>query len=189
MHSFNKIELSDDICIYEDFSDNNEALTDLLSSIDLPWNLATPTEALGIKEKLYKELSRSSYILSPFSIQDKRLVKYLSMLFPSAIACIKDFAIDKQIFTWYNDIEVLKYEKGQYMNEHYDSALNEKIKFSVFYYLNDDYEGGEIVFVHKGISVKPKKNSVLIFSSNSSNAHKVNPVLSGTKYVVTTFLL
>jgi hypothetical protein len=44
------------------------------------------------------------------------------------------------------------------------------------------------VFTNKSIELKPKKNSLLVFSSTGDNAHKVNPVTSGSKYVVASFL-
>ena len=44
--------------------------------------------------------------------------------------------------------------------------------------LNDNYEGGELVF-WKDYSIKLKKGEVLCFPSNFLYQHRVNPILNG----------
>jgi predicted 2-oxoglutarate/Fe(II)-dependent dioxygenase YbiX len=57
------------------------------------------------------------------------------------------------------------------------------------FYLNDDYEGGELFFPNKKISIKPPKNSLLIFdSSNKDKLHGVAPVVKGTRYTIASFI-
>jgi predicted 2-oxoglutarate/Fe(II)-dependent dioxygenase YbiX len=46
--------------------------------------------------------------------------------------------------------------------------------------LNDDYEGGELVF-WENYSVKLKKGEVICFPSNFLYQHRVNPILSGVR--------
>lgn len=57
---------------------------------------------------------------------------------------------------------------------------------SVFYW-NEDYEGGEIVFPNQNKKIKPSSGMLILFPSSSDFAHKVLPVLSGTRYVSTNF--
>ena len=47
-------------------------------------------------------------------------------------------------------------------------------------YLNDDYEGGELVI--NGEDYPLKKGELVIFPSNFMYMHKVNPVLSGKRF-------
>ena len=46
--------------------------------------------------------------------------------------------------------------------------------------LNDNYEGGELVF-WKDYSIKLKKGEVLFFTSNFLYQHRVNPILNGVR--------
>jgi Rps23 Pro-64 3,4-dihydroxylase Tpa1-like proline 4-hydroxylase len=189
MTSLNRVDLDNGISMYENFSDNNDTLISLLSDSSVVWNLATPTIDPNLNIKRYRELSKNLYTLKPLGKANESIKLEVSRMFAPAIGCIEDFVVDKTPFHWYNDIEILKYDKGHHMKEHCDNALNKKNKISVFYYVNDDYEGGELVFVQKGITVKPRKNTLLVFNSSAENTHKINPVTSGSKYVVTTFLL
>jgi predicted 2-oxoglutarate/Fe(II)-dependent dioxygenase YbiX len=52
------------------------------------------------------------------------------------------------------------------------------------FYLNDEYEGGEIEFSRFGLNVKPKANQAIFFPSNYVYNHTVHPVTSGTRYAV-----
>jgi predicted 2-oxoglutarate/Fe(II)-dependent dioxygenase YbiX len=52
------------------------------------------------------------------------------------------------------------------------------------FYLNDDYEGGEIEFPRFGLQVKPEPNQMIMFPSNYVYNHVVNPVTSGTRYAI-----
>lgn len=52
-------------------------------------------------------------------------------------------------------------------------------------YLNDVEEGGETEFLYLSKRVKPKKGRLVIFPSNYPWAHRGNPPLSGTKYIMT----
>ena len=63
---------------------------------------------------------------------------------------------------------------------------NKKISISQesLFYLNDDYEGGEIEFRHSGIKFKPKAGSVLFFPSNFLYVHEVYPVTKGPRYAL-----
>jgi predicted 2-oxoglutarate/Fe(II)-dependent dioxygenase YbiX len=47
--------------------------------------------------------------------------------------------------------------------------------------LNDDYEGGELVF-WESETIKLKAGSIMIFPSNFMYPHKVMPVTKGTRY-------
>ena len=84
---------------------------------------------------------------------------------------------------------ILKYEDGSEYRQHYDCGpdTNKRV-FSMLIYLNDDYEGGEIEFVHFGIKYKPSAGDILFFPSSYSHAHIAHPVYSGTKYAVVTWL-
>ena len=52
-------------------------------------------------------------------------------------------------------------------------------------YLNDVEEGGETEFLYLSKRIKPKKGRLLIFPPNFPWAHRGNPPLTGTKYIMT----
>lgn len=66
-------------------------------------------------------------------------------------------------------IPLIKFEKGYKMNEHADTAGD----FATIYYINDDYEGGEINFMDYNLKIKPKANSFITFPSNADYWHEV----------------
>ena len=85
--------------------------------------------------------------------------------------------------------EVLKYEKGQMVTWHCDDGEVHPSKVSFVYYINGDYEGGEIQFKNKvyNMPIKPSKDSLIIFPSGIDYIHRVLPVTEGTKYSVISF--
>lgn len=80
-------------------------------------------------------------------------------------------------------------KKGGYMNMHCDGTFIHNrdaiTHFSSVYYINDDYEGGEFNMPLMGFRLRPKANSLLIFthSSHEDMAHEVTPVISGDRFV------
>ena len=99
----------------------------------------------------------------------------------------KDFNIKEEIIDEEN-YSLLRYEPEQYYSEHYDGPTLSARSISVLIYLNDDYEGGEIEFINFNEKLKPKAGTVILFPSSYSYRHIAHPVISGTKYVITTFL-
>ena len=59
--------------------------------------------------------------------------------------------------------------------------------FGCVYYLNDDYEGGEIYFPNQNIKLKPKPNTLVFFPGTLEYLHGVNPITNGIRYTLTSF--
>lgn len=51
------------------------------------------------------------------------------------------------------------------------------------FYLNDDYEGGELYFPKQGIQFKPKKGAAYFFPGDLQYIHGVTEITSGIRYV------
>jgi hypothetical protein len=49
-------------------------------------------------------------------------------------------------------------------------------------YINDEYEGGEIFYPQKNLSIKPKALSLVMHPGNKEYEHGVNEVLKTTRY-------
>jgi hypothetical protein len=80
--------------------------------------------------------------------------------------------------------QLLRYSKGQHLEEHVDRTRFVPRVLSSTYYIDDNYEGGEVEFVNFNLKVKSKKNQLLVFPSTKMYSHKVHPVISGSRHVI-----
>ena len=58
---------------------------------------------------------------------------------------------------------------------------------ALLFYLNDDFTGGETKFT-EGPAIEPKRGSVLVFPPYWMYPHAGRRVLTGTKYIMSTYL-
>jgi len=80
--------------------------------------------------------------------------------------------------------QILKYGKDGHFINHFDDCTMFPRTVSMSFYLNDDYEGGEIEFNNFKLKIKPKANQMIVFPSNYVYTHTVHPVTYGTRYAV-----
>jgi prolyl 4-hydroxylase len=59
---------------------------------------------------------------------------------------------------------------------------------SVVYFLNDGFTGGELVFPEIDLVVKPEAGTLVCFPSDHHYIHGVNPVISGQRYTIVTWM-
>ena len=87
--------------------------------------------------------------------------------------------------------EILKYDKNHKFDLHVDSGPTVPRSMSIIYMLNDNYEGGDLVFQwRENNMVVPKKaNQLIFFPSSFCYAHMVQPIKSGTRYSIVTWAL
>jgi prolyl 4-hydroxylase len=98
------------------------------------------------------------------------------------------------------DMQVVKYEKGNFYNEHHDSFPYYEPEFllegghrvlTVLIYLNNDFEEGETRFINLQKNFKPVTNSAIVFHPLDAGnncchpkaLHAGLPVKSGTKFI------
>lgn len=91
-------------------------------------------------------------------------------------------------FNNHEQYRILKYGVGQKFTDHVDDTGKIHRRISTVCYLNDDYEGGEILFPRFNLTYKPKKNEMLIFPSFYVYNHSVSEVLNGTRYSVVSWI-
>ena len=91
------------------------------------------------------------------------------------------------------DMQVLKYEKNGKYNFHVDHGSSVPRTVSGIYFLNDDYEGGELCFKFPGnqqeLIVEKKSNRLIMWPSNFLYPHAVKPVTKGERYSVVLWAL
>jgi predicted 2-oxoglutarate/Fe(II)-dependent dioxygenase YbiX len=92
-----------------------------------------------------------------------------------------------------NDIQILKYKVGGHYKFHVDSAISIPRTYSCIFFLNEDYEGGELLFKFPGnnreYKINKQKNSMVVWPSNFLYPHSVTPVTKGERYSVVAWAL
>ena len=97
----------------------------------------------------------------------------------------RNFGINFEI---HDDYQILKYGVGQKFTNHIDDSTVHHRRISTVYYANSDYEGGEILFPRFGLTYKPEANQMILFPSTYVYNHSVQPVISGTRYAVVSWI-
>ena len=91
-----------------------------------------------------------------------------------------------------NQIDLLKYDIGGKYDVHIDHSTRTARHLSIIMNLNDDYEGGDLVFAdqqEKEIKrLKLDKGSIVFFPSNFMYPHKIEPITKGTRYSIVAWL-
>lgn len=93
---------------------------------------------------------------------------------------------------------IVRWLPGQLQMPHADKELHEGdnagkpndfpwYDIAGLFYLNDDYEGGELYFPNQGIQFKPKAGSAYFFPGDRNYIHGVTEVKSGIRYVIPFF--
>lgn len=97
--------------------------------------------------------------------------------------------------------QLLVYEPGGHYKAHYDAVAKWKCPdgniiwkksidrdLSTVLFLNDNFEGGEFVFPDLRIRIRPEPGLLIAFPSSQFYAHKVEPVISGTRYAMVNWM-
>jgi hypothetical protein len=93
---------------------------------------------------------------------------------------------------------IVRWLPGQYQLPHADKELHEGdneglpndfpyYDIAGLFYLNDDYEGGELYFPQHDIEFKPKAGAAYFFPGDKNYLHGVKEIKSGIRYVIPFF--
>jgi hypothetical protein len=88
---------------------------------------------------------------------------------------------------------IVRWLPGHLQMPHADKELHEgpdagepndfpNYDLSSLFYLNDDYEGGELYFPNQGVKFKPKKGAAYFFPGDMQYIHGVTEIKSGIRY-------
>tara|TARA_R110001592_G_scaffold229881_1_gene486547 strand:+ start:1271 stop:1837 length:567 start_codon:yes stop_codon:yes gene_type:complete len=78
------------------------------------------------------------------------------------------------------------YHMWHYENSH-PKLINRLLVYTA--YLNDIEKGGETEFLHQSYRSDPKQGNILIFPAGFTHFHRGNPPMSGSKYIVTGWII
>jgi predicted 2-oxoglutarate/Fe(II)-dependent dioxygenase YbiX len=85
----------------------------------------------------------------------------------------------------HNDSESVIHDPERYVWEWRRSADRD---ISVVWYLNDDFDGGELVFPLFQLSIRPATGMVVTFPSTHEYAHTAKVVTRGTRFAIATWM-
>jgi hypothetical protein len=115
------------------------------------------------------------------------------------------FIAQKEILDYYQEYaypentELVRWFPGDQMSVHSDNSWTEgngledqvgvdhptKYRtYSAIFYINDDYDGGEIHFPKFDVEIKPKQGSLVIFPSDEDYIHGVKEVKNLNRYTI-----
>jgi hypothetical protein len=87
-----------------------------------------------------------------------------------------------------------KWEPGAFAPLHSDNSNNEGVmgaftrsRYAAFLYLNDDFEGGELVFPDHNLEFAPKAGMLAAFHGGHENMHEVKVVKKSNRYTMGSF--
>jgi len=94
-----------------------------------------------------------------------------------------------------NQVDLLKYRPGGKYDIHVDYDLEAPRSMSCIINLNENYEGGDVVFYDPTDSkkeikrVRCKKGTIIFFPSNYLFPHSIEPITKGTRYSLVSWLI
>ncbi len=144
--------------------------------------------------KTYQTASGSQELESTFSDVDGKTELGESLWF--AIKKYLEYIEMPWFSSWagYTQIKINKYTENRKMAIHcdhihtiFDGELKGVPILSVLGFLNDDYDGGELIMFDDQVC-EVKKGDLLIFPSNFLYPHKVNPVTKGVRYSIVSWV-
>ena len=144
-----------------------------------------------VNHNIRKVTSKSlhSYTKSLTDIHWANFLKFIFIRFIKDYQKIFDSDIDFNII----NIDLLKYEVGGHYKFHVDDCKANHRTFSCILLVNDDYEGGELlfknIFTKKIIKIDSIKNRLIIWPSNFLYPHRVTPVTKGERFSVVSWAL
>jgi predicted 2-oxoglutarate/Fe(II)-dependent dioxygenase YbiX len=196
----NKKEIAPGIVVYSDVIPDSQNLhndiEEAMASAGITWNKAFVRS--GDENKLEETSRNTDTIVIPHVKEPSQDLSSMTASFYTNMSNIfleNFFPIEEDYKAMYGvgvrtheAYSLLKYGVGQYFVNHVDDYFDGPRRVSHVHYFNEDYTGGEIEFPRFGIVYKPKANESIFFPSGYVYNHSVNPVISGTRYAVTSWM-
>jgi len=191
MNLNNKIRLTEDILLFENFLTEDESkkaieVLDLQATNNtLTWMPISFYESYSsvIPQDNDPELAEIGLPFDFFSNVKKGIIK--------AVSYVHDIDESKLVQIGYH---TQKWEPGAYATLHSDNTDTEgnsgpfaRSKYAAFLYLNDDIEGGVLQFPSHNIVIPPKTGLLAAFAGGFDNMHEVTMITKGVRYTLGSF--
>jgi prolyl 4-hydroxylase len=182
----------------KDFDDKSKDIRAMLESEDFEWHdpriIRDGQEVVDYHVRKLRTAAIEYDIAknAPSEIKNKWeaiKARFGNILYNSFTPIEEHYKQDYAVHTRSHDVfSILNYGEEEFFSNHLDDCLEFPRTISVIYYLNDDYDGGEIVFPRFGVEYKPNANELLVFPSSYVYNHSVNQVKNGRRYAVVSWL-
>jgi hypothetical protein len=181
-------ELATGIAVFENVFPDSMEYIKRIQEKNISWN---PAEVLVNQDKHesgtnYKARDTDLIMLPHHTDSNSGILQDFTREFHKNIKpCLdeyKDFYYAK--IEKFENPQLLRYGKEQRFHDHIDDHPFFTRRISLTYYLNDDYEGGDVEFKRHNLRFKASKNNLLIFPSNFVYNHEVHQVTEGLRYVI-----
>lgn len=121
---------------------------------------------------------------------DPRIAPIIQGLFERLKPIIEDFY---NVIVNPTGTTIVRWLPGQFQNPHADKELHDGpdaglpndfpyYDIASLFYLNDDYEGGELYFPLQNIQFKPKRGAAYFFPGDMNYVHGVTKIENGIRY-------
>lgn len=191
MNLENKIRLTKDIVLYENFIDA-ETAKKLVSVLDKHAELGTiKWMPISFYESYSSVLPQDNdeHVISEDLPSD--IFSQIKEGIITAVASVHD--LDRSIISQIG-YHTQKWEPGAYARKHSDntdehgnSGAFTRSRYAAFLYLNDDFEGGLLQFPDQDIAIQPKVGMLAAFDGGFNNMHEVTLITSGVRYTIGSF--
>ncbi len=178
---FNVNFINNDICEFTDSVSESILLTKFIEESDNSYNIYNIISKWNLKDGTFiKNIDGYSV-----DMDEPRSLYIVNSLYSGMKFCLDRYVemkkiTDEQIISKKFNVE--KQTEESELNNNHDTNID--FKYIIVMHLNDDYEGGEIVFTKQNITLKPGKGSILIFPNKKDLEFKFNKISNGNKYVV-----
>lgn len=208
----NKEYANEDIAPYEsiipsgffgDSADNIVAIEDFMTDEELSYlnNFAKNNQLWDVTETHYSE---DGTVIYDSNYWDHRVATapLLKEADPKVVELISNMQarLKEKVDQFFNvdahptSPAIVRWLPGQRQQPHADKELHEGegrgkpndfpyYDISGLFYLNDEYEGGELYFPNQGIQFKPKAGAAYFFPGDMNYIHGVTEIKSGIRYV------
>lgn len=124
--------------------------------------------------------------LGPETDQNRELYAIHKKAFDGVYPCVEDYGhYWGVVMRYYEVFNFVKYEgTGKHFAIHADHGPAYATTVSAVAYLNDDYEGGELIFPRFNLTMKPEPGDLVVFPSTFIYEHSSEPIVNGTKYSI-----
>lgn len=172
---------SDNIKIFKNFMDLDDLET--IDSYMRGINVNKDRDIfINVTDDVYNIPSNIKEILSRYTEKAKHISEneYGRSLDSSDIFAIRIATVGIEYLPHVDKVGVVQ-EVGAEVEDWRDSWSGH---LAIMFYVNDDYEGGELYFPDHGLRYKPEKNSLAMFPGNKNFIHGVSQVKNSDRFTL-----
>jgi hypothetical protein len=159
-------------------------------------NLVFTQEAYASGPSHVNRKDQSVFMITPDTLSLDKTQPIFSSFIEKFWQCYEDYTNEFSVLQTsgkhgFYQVRVQKTDPGggfhNWHFENYDAITCSRVA-SWMFYLNDVDEGGETEFLYLHRRIQPKTGRLVIWPASYTHTHRGNPPLSGSKYIITSWL-